>query len=291
MSIRRHIETPDYHLTYDEAGRGGEPVVLVHASASAPTQWCTLLDSASLTHRRLRLLAPALVGYSGSRYRHTAVQDASLDVGALAAFIDAVAPHQPVHLVGHSYGGAAALALACAWSDTDRVQTLTLIEPARFNLLRHLGYDALHDEIRTISHHQIALTEYGSNEAAARSFIRYWSGRDGWDRMPPAARQKLAAAMPRVASEWRQIWRWDHDLAEVSAVRCPVQLITGGRSTAAALAVSQCLRALLPDARCRTIAPAGHLAPVTHPGEVNPWLLEHVSHGALSALRHQRMAS
>ena len=39
----------------------------------------------------------------------------------------------PVHLVGHSYGGAVALEIAMRWPD--KVRTLTVFEPVRFALL------------------------------------------------------------------------------------------------------------------------------------------------------------
>jgi pimeloyl-ACP methyl ester carboxylesterase len=86
-----------------------------------------------------RVLTPDLLGYGWSEPSavNTRFHPWS-DLGALVALAgDADAP---VHLVGHSYGGA--LALEAARTLGPRVQSLTLIEPMAFHLLRLTGADS-----------------------------------------------------------------------------------------------------------------------------------------------------
>jgi len=60
----------------------------------------------------------------------------------IAALMDAVA--KPVHLVGHSYGGAIMARVAA--DAPARVRSLTLIEPTLFHLLAPAGKVKEHDE-------------------------------------------------------------------------------------------------------------------------------------------------
>ena len=84
------------------------PVVLLHGSAFSGAQWRALADRLS---DRYRILAPDLCGYgtsggwAGRGAFHLAheAQAVLADLGGL---------EEPVHLVGHSYGGAVALHLA-----------------------------------------------------------------------------------------------------------------------------------------------------------------------------------
>jgi pimeloyl-ACP methyl ester carboxylesterase len=108
-------------LRVDDGGRGGVPVVFVHAFAGNLSQW-----SAQLAHLRpgRRAIAFDLRGHGGSqppRDRDYAIDSLAEDIGAVA---DGLALTHFV-LVGHSLGGAAAIAFACARSD--RVAGLVLV--------------------------------------------------------------------------------------------------------------------------------------------------------------------
>ena len=50
----------------------------------------------------------------------------------------------------------------------------------------------------------------------------------------------------------------------------PTLLLTGAASTAAARGVARLLAGVLPRVRVEELEGAGHMAPVTHPGRVNP---------------------
>ena len=86
----------------------------------------------------------------------------------------------PVHLVGHSYGGAVALQFALRWPG--RVASLTLYEPARFALLTAAGAagaaeaaraaDARH-EITTIANRFGLAVVSGRLHEAAELFADY----------------------------------------------------------------------------------------------------------------------
>jgi len=108
-------------LQLDDGGRGGVPVVFVHAFGGNLSHW-----SGQLKHLRpdRRAIAFDLRGHGGSqapRDADYAVDSLAEDIGAVA---DALALTRFV-LVGHSLGGAAAIAFAC--NHPDRVAGLVLV--------------------------------------------------------------------------------------------------------------------------------------------------------------------
>src|SRR5438046_1391885 len=101
----------------------GTGILLLHSTGASGTQWRALADRLA-PHGRVA--APDLCGYGTSggwtgreafRLAHEATRLSPLIQGFAA----------PVHLVGHSYGGAVALHLAR--TQRERVASLTLYEP------------------------------------------------------------------------------------------------------------------------------------------------------------------
>jgi pimeloyl-ACP methyl ester carboxylesterase len=134
---------------------------------------------------------------------------AHLDVVLAHAGIDG-----PVHLVGHSYGGAVATAVALA--HPERVASLTVYEPVLFHLLREVG-DPGWDEVQQVPATVRRHLDAGDPEAAACHFVDYWTGAGSFDAArvragrPPARPRGLVIPVRRVASGGvtrpRRSWR------------------------------------------------------------------------------------
>jgi pimeloyl-ACP methyl ester carboxylesterase len=100
-----HLGAGDATIAYDVAG-SGPPVVLVHGITEDHTSWAPV---AELLARTNQVVAVDVRGHGDS-----SVAD-SYDMAALAGDVAAVIEHlglPPVHVVGHSYGGAIATFLA-----------------------------------------------------------------------------------------------------------------------------------------------------------------------------------
>jgi pimeloyl-ACP methyl ester carboxylesterase len=115
-----YVEGPVAQLHVDDGGAGGLPVVFVHAFAGSASHW-----DAQLAHLRKhrRAVAFDLRGHGKS----AAPEDRDYAIASLASDIAAVADSLGLHrfvLVGHSVGGAAAIAYAGA--HPDRVAGLVL---------------------------------------------------------------------------------------------------------------------------------------------------------------------
>ena len=101
----------------------GDPVVLVHGFGGDLNNW--LFNTERLAERR-RVYALDLPGH-GESSKDVGAGDLAAFAAALGGFLDAIGADR-AHLVGHSMGGATALAYAL--EQPDRVASLTLIAPA-----------------------------------------------------------------------------------------------------------------------------------------------------------------
>jgi len=247
---------------YRESGRG-PTVVCLHSNASHSGQWRGLMD----------LLAPRFHAVAVDSYGSGKTPDWPSDrTIALADEVELLEPlfarsQEPAFLVGHSYG--ASVALKAALLHPGRFAGLALYEPTVFALVdRRTPEDVA--GIQNAVAAAVVCLDRGDGDAAARAFIDFWMGEGSWDRMPEERK-------PAMADSVRNIRRWAHALMtepaaveEFAALRIPVLIMTGGRSPRSSLSVAELLRATLPQVQSHVFPALGHMAPVTHPGQVNP---------------------
>ena len=260
----------DAHLHCRETG-GGPRVMLLHCSAGSGAQWRTL---ASQLAAHFRVLAPDLAGYGASPAR--AQGDFATLTGhalALARLVDA--EPGPLHLVGHSFGGAVALRLAMLLGE--RVCSLSLIEPVAFQLLRGAGGDAgAYAVVRGIARAMAADLSAGNGAAAMHRFVDFWNGEGNWAAMDGDRRAQLAAQAAQVVADFDAIEAEPTRRAALRAISAPTLVLQGGRSPApAALAVRRVAEAI-PGAQRVRLRDAGHMAPLTHAEMVNLLLTAHL---------------
>jgi len=252
---------------------GGAPVVLLHSTGASGAQWRALADRLAA---RFHVVAPDLCGYGTSagwtgreafRLAHEAAR--------LSALIDRL--DAPVHLVGHSYGGAVALHLARTLRE--RVASLTLYEPVAFHLLR--GGDT-HDtaalrEIAAVAAVAAGALATGDYAAGAAHFVDYWSGPGTWAAMPAARQDALAVRVPKIALDFEAALHEPSSPRDFVRLRVPTLLLAGDRSPVPVQRIGLRLARALPRASFRIVHGAGHMGPLTHRDEVNEQIVAHLA--------------
>jgi pimeloyl-ACP methyl ester carboxylesterase len=232
-------------IAFTEAG-SGQPVVLLHASASSSAQWQDLIRA---LEGQFRVLAPDLYGHGGSApWRGPE----PLTLADEAAIITALADHagEPVHLAGHSYGAAVALRFAQAYPE--RLRSLVLIEPAAFHLLRENSPD-----------HAASLAEI---EGLAGSVTR--------------AAGDAAGDMRHFVDFWNAVLGCTTPLDAYAVIRTPTLIVRGSLSPAPMSPIIEALTGVLPQARMLCVSGAGHMLPITHAESVNPGIVGHLNDAA-----------
>ena len=101
-------------------------VVLLHGTAGSPRQWRDLVDCLPEDFETVALDLPGYTVQEAPAVSRSLTSEAEMIFRKLRGF------GRPVHLVGHSYGGALALRIAVTWPMA--ISSLTLFEPAIFHL-------------------------------------------------------------------------------------------------------------------------------------------------------------
>jgi pimeloyl-ACP methyl ester carboxylesterase len=244
------------------------PLLLLHAAASSSGQWKGVQRALG---DAVRVIAPDLYGDGRSPGDFPPPGGALLahEIAALRATVGDAGGR--AHVVGHSYG--ALLALRMAIAHPEAVESLLVVEPIAFDLLAAEGDAADAHEIEALRVVCEDKVRAGDKEGAAERFVDYWTGAATFRALPGPQRAALAASMTKVAYGWREIAETPADYTKVAARTTVLETTHGPRTTRW---IAERLAARVPGARKVVLAGAGHLAPVTHPGEVAREILAHL---------------
>jgi pimeloyl-ACP methyl ester carboxylesterase len=238
-------------------------VVLLHSSMSSKGQWSELINQ---YQSGLRFIAVDLLGYGKSPYPFDAAGSGfslAHEVDAvMAALAGQLAPDEPFHLVGHSYGGATALRLARQMRQ--RVLSLAVFEPVAFHLLDES------DEARAEIEDVVAcINDAASDRDGARIFIDYWNRAGVFDTLPEAQQQRFTSQIAKVKLDFQALLGEAATLADMALLDMPSLVLSGAASPQSTRRVAARLADALPN--CTAVqTKGGHMAPITHAAVVNP---------------------
>lgn len=255
----------DARIVYRLAGSQGSGVVLLHCTGGSVRQWSDLVEQLSPQHTTL---AVDLYGH-GESDPWPGERPLSLEDEAAAVLSAAEVLPAPVHLVGHSYGGAVALKLATLYPQ--RVKSLTLIEPVAFHLLRGRSAEdqRLFLEIGRIALTVSRATGTGHYQQGLKTFVDYWNGAGAWDALPKARRAQLLRQVGVVALNFWATLTEPLRAEALAAVACPTLVLSGEASPPVTRRIAELVAHAIPGARFDRVEGAGHMLPLTHPVTVN----------------------
>lgn len=249
-----------------ETGVGAGPaVVLIHASTSSARQWRSLMGE---LQDRYHLIAVNMMGYGGMPAW------AGPDPQTLDDHVRAIEPALPagdeaIHLVGHSLGGAVAMALARQLGG--RVDRLILLEPNPFYLLRDHGRDQAYAEIKAVSDDVRMHGDAGNWEKAAENFGDYWSSPGYWATLHDNLRASFVENLRNNYYEWEAVLECDISLEAWRAGLPERTLVVSARNTTRPiLEIVELMRRACPKWDYVELPEGGHMAPMSHPELVNP---------------------
>ena len=253
---------PTYWTTY---GQGPRPSVLIHCMLAQSAAWGGLARHLS---GALTMTAFHMPGHGRS-----GKWDARGDYQEVTAGMAAAFAATPVDLIGHSFGGTAALRMAAMWPE--RVRTLTLIEPVFFAAgirhdpdagAQHAADDAPFSEA----------VRRGDLMEAAEAFLARWGEGVAWADLTDAQRGALADQIPLVVAGGPGIYEDSGGLLRpgvLEAVTVPTLLIEGSQSPAIIHAINAGLAARMQHAERSVIGRARHMVPLSHPAQVSTEIL------------------
>lgn len=262
-------------IHYVDSGEGS-PVVFLHSGAGRADDWRAVVRTMS---PGFRSVAVDLYGY-GETARwpedrpSVSIDDHSRLVEELIRSLGGTA-----HIVGHSFGGA--VGLRAAVMITDRIETLSLVEPQALPVLREVddpSYVVIADLVQNF---QKSVTD-GEFEVAVRDFVDHYSGVGFFDHLPSAVRSDLVGLTPVIEGTWAALLTNQIPLAQLAELEIPTLIIQGKDTTAAEQAMCEILNNTISHSRLELISTAGHMSPMTHPEQVGSLISSHLETNPIS---------
>jgi pimeloyl-ACP methyl ester carboxylesterase len=243
-------------IDYQQSG-DGPPILFVPGSFSTPAAWTGIQK---LLPPRYRFVATSLCGYGGT------AETRSLDDNDIAHLVKVVTTAarevgEPVHLVGHSLGGTAALATALA-GEID-VLSITTYEANPVALIREGGHTEMYEATWQMSRAFEAAHSAGEPDAAGR-IIDFWGGAGSFAGMPEPVQDFCRATTFANVLDWRTVFTFNANSDDYASLSKPALLIRGSRAVPEMVRITDGLAASIPNARAEIIDGANHFLIATH---------------------------
>jgi pimeloyl-ACP methyl ester carboxylesterase len=256
-------------IDYDETG-AGPTIVLVPGSCSTGAAWRPII---ALLQSGFRCVTTSLLGYGGTAERRNR-DDA--DIAAEADIVADVIRHTggPVHLVGHSFGGLSALAVAMR--EPDLLLSLTILEAPATEVLRGSGEDQLYREFRTMAGAYVGAYEAGEPHAIER-MIDFYGGAGTFQGWPQRVRDYAVATTPANLLDWTCAFGFALTPPILANVTARTLVAWGDSSHPAAKRANALLAQHIPKAVIAEIAGAAHFMIATHSKQMADLIAHHIT--------------
>jgi pimeloyl-ACP methyl ester carboxylesterase len=263
------IEDERGRIDYDETG-DGPAVVLVPGSCSTGAAWRPVVAQ---WNSSFRCVTTSLLGYGGTAERRTA-DDA--DIAHEAEIVEAVIRRAacPVHLVGHSFGGLTALAVALR--NKVPLRSLTIAEAPGPEILRHMEEREHYRAFRDMTEAYFAAFHAGE-EAAIEQMIDFYGGAGTFASWPQRVREYAVEATPVNILDWASAYGFELTPALLGTVEIPALVLWGEASHPAARRANELLGRYIPNALTLAISGAAHFMIATHASDVAGAIARHVA--------------
>ena len=252
-------------IDFQEAG-SGPPVLFVPGSYATPAAWRAM-------HKLLpghRLVSTSILGYGGTAETRSL---GDLDIAHEVRVVEAAAARigEPVHLVGHSFGGT--IALAAALAGRIQVQSIATFEANPLLLIAAQGRRDLLEETRAMAAAFEAAQHAGDRDAAGR-IIDFWGGAGSFAALPEAVQDYCRKTVYANVLDWRTAFAFGATPADYARIAQPVLLVRGAKAVPAMVEITEALRRALPNVQPAVVEGAGHFLISTHPAECAALLRE-----------------
>ncbi|HEY5131498.1 MAG TPA: alpha/beta hydrolase [Bradyrhizobium sp.] len=262
------IEEARGRIDYDECG-AGPTLVLVPGSCSTGAAWRPVIAA---WDNLFRCVTTSLLGYGKTAERRTASDPSiSHEADALESVIRRAGG--PVHLVGHSFGGLVALAVALR--NRAPVASLTMLEAPAVEMLREDRDDRHYRAFRQMTESYFAAFAGGNREAIA-AMIDFYGGAGCFAAWPPRVRAYAMETTPANILDWASAFGFPLTTAALAPLQVPTLVIRGGASHPAVQRANRLVSERISQATLATIEGAAHFMIATHVKAVARLVARHV---------------
>jgi pimeloyl-ACP methyl ester carboxylesterase len=261
-------EFPD-DIEYEERGEG-PALLLLPGSFGTGSGWKAVIDRLA---GRYRIVTTSLLGYGATAERRP-LGNATMRLQT--EVIDRILAQigQPAHVVGHSFGGLAALAHAI--EGAIKPASLMLVEANPLGLLRTSGEFDLYAMFGAMTRDYFAEFEVGRTDAAQR-VIDFYGGKGTFAAFPAKVRDYVIKSTPANIRDWTSGTPFEPPLSAYHQIAATTLVVRGGNGHPAMMRIAEILSEVIPNSRLETVAGGSHFLPATNPAELAKLLDAHVN--------------
>jgi pimeloyl-ACP methyl ester carboxylesterase len=258
----------DYDET-DQAPSHAPTLVLVPGSCSTGAAWRPLMAH---WKDRFRCITTSLLGYGGTAERRTAD---NADIALEAEIIEAVIARAaaPVHLIGHSFGGLAALAVALRRPHL--LHSLTILETPAPEILRHAQEEAHYRAFRNMTTSYFAAFQTHQPNAIER-MVDFYGGVGTFAGWPQRVRDYAVQTTAVNLLDWAGAYGFALTPSLLGKVVTPTLVIWGEKSHPAVKRANELLGQSIRKANVAAISGAAHFMIATHADDVAGLVARHL---------------
>jgi 2-hydroxymuconate-semialdehyde hydrolase len=240
---------------YHDVGEG-QPVLLIHGSGpgvSAFANWRLTIRDISPD---FRLLAPDMLGFGYSDRADDGVYTRERWLDQLRGFLDAMDVDR-VHVIGNSFGGAMALALAIHLEE--RVGRMVLMGSVGVPFELTPGLDAVWGYEPSFENMQKIMRIFAYDQSLVGDDLvqtRYEASRR------PGIAEAFSAMFPAPRQQWIDVMA--HSEADIRAIKHPTLLVHGRDDEVIPLSTSLTMLDWIDDSRLHVFGRCGHWTQIEH---------------------------
>lgn len=243
---------------YYEVRGVGSPILFIHGSYASTSTWRKMVDQLSGQHQCILFKLPGHCGLPDPTDFDMPTMNTEL---ALINQVVAEVVREPLHVVGHSYGGVVALALAL--QGRVELRKLTLFEPVATWVLEIVDQPALLAKVADFLVQYRESIRQGVPKAGGR-VIDFWCNSAEFQKIPSAVQEQLLLLQQNNLRHWDLCTKVSHSQQDITRITVPASLVVGSESVDVAHGIVDVLQGLMPAAKKTVIPGANHLLVTTH---------------------------
>lgn len=247
----------------------GTPILFLPGSFSTTAAWAGVWNALPDGYRHLSANLPGYAGADDPRLGGD--NDMRRLTGWLFRVLDQIA--EPVHLVGHSFGGQ--IAIAAMLQDQRNVLTLTTFE-ANPVFVRPRGqpFSWLGD-VKAIAP-RLAQAHARNDPGAAGIVIDYWTDDGTFATMPDRIRAFCNSGVEANLRDWDSARSFDPEVSAFQAMNLPATLAWGSRASTPIADSCDAIAREWPECATRIIQGANHFLITSHPEDCAAVIMDRV---------------
>jgi len=269
--IGQSISTGPVMTNYHDVG-SGPPLLLLHGSGPGVSAWANWRLPLQSLPRHFRCVAPDLAGFGYSvaapEMRHT--RQTWLD--QIVGFLDAIGVEK-AHVIGNSFGGSMALALAIA--HPHRVDKLVLMGSVGVPFDLTPGLDAVWGYEPSIENMKSVMRIFAHNQALVGEDLarmRYEAS------IRPGIHESYSAMFPAPRQRW--VDAMSHAEKDVRKLRNTTLLIHGRDDKVIPMSTSLTLLEWIDDSQLHIFGRCGHWTQIEHAAAFTQLVINFLSENA-----------